>query len=539
MILRLTLVLLLGCGGASETDPAGFFSSSDPVGLAAVDLGSLCLTSEDDCQPELSAGALAIGDVDRDGRYDVVLTRIGEHDRLFLARDGSFVDASAEWGLDSVAAHSNGAALVDVDRDGDLDLYVLGLGPPESAPPHDRYHFWRNEGDHFVEDALVRGLAFASDASHAGMSIAVGDYDRDGWPDLHLTEWRASVGVARPTHERLLHNLGPDRPGHFEDVTVESGVFLAGPQCAMDGTACVAKSFASAFTDLDADGHIDLAVVADFGRSRLFWGRGDGTFIDGTEAAGVGTDENGMGSTIADVDGDGLLDWFVTSISDDESRCAFESCGWGLSGNRLYRGLGGRAFDDGTDSFGLRDGGWGWGAAFFDMDNDGDLDLTMTNGWSESSTDADLPFEREPMRLWMQERSGAFREIAAEAGLDERAQGRGLCVEDIDADGDLDVLVAEHGGGLRLLRNERGNERHWLRVRATHADGTIAYGARLELGAQVREVATAAHFLCSTEPVVHFGLGASRSTASVRAHWPDGVTTEHELAADREHTIVH
>ncbi len=509
--------------------------------------GAPCRTAPGECQPDHFTGALAVGDVDADGWLDVVVTRLSAHDLLFLGvPGGGFVDASVAWGLDVVDAHSNGAALFDADRDGDLDLYVVGLGPADAEAPHDRYHFFRNEGDHFTEDAEARGLSFASRFGHSGMSVAVGDYDRDGWPDLHLTEWRAQENAAGHPHERLLRNLGAEAPGHFEDVTLAAGVFLASTFCREDGNACLPRSFSSAFTDLDDDGWPDLVVASDFGSSRLFWNQADGTFVDGTDAAGVGTDENGMGSTVGDFDGDGRLDWFVSSI-DDRDGCDPDLCGWGVSGNRLYRNLGDRRFEDATDAIGVRRGGWGWGAAFFDADLDGDLDLTMTNGFDEPGVDG---FRDDGMRFWWNE-GAAWTEQSAASGLSDDGLGRGLCVEDMDNDGDLDVLVVHHGAGLRLFENAarsatepRADALHFVRIAPLYADGAIALGAKVtafrsdSTAMLVREVGQRAHFLCTTPASAHFGLGTRTAPIDVEVRWPTGETTTHsDLAVDQLHRV--
>ena len=494
-----------------------------------------CWTTTRDCEPERHTGGLAVGDVDRDGDLDLFVTRLDGPDRLLLNRgDGRFEDASVAWGIEGATA-SNGAAFVDVDRDGDLDLYVLTVAPPGAAPPNDRYLFYLQQDGRFVEDGAARGLDFADGAGRAGASVAVGDYDRDGWPDLHLSEWRSTDHAGQPTHERLLRNRGAAAPGHFEDVTERAGVFLGGPQCAEDGTACIARSFASAFRDLDDDGWPDLAVVADFGRSRLFWNQGDGTFADAGEDAGIGTDENGMGSSFADLDGDGRLDWFVTSIADDPVACAGEACGWGASGNRLYRNLGGRRFEDATDRFGLRAGGWGWGAALVDLDHDGDLDAVMTNGYDAHETEEDAHFVSDRARLWV---GGAepWHEVAARAGFDHVGQGRGLCAEDFDGDGDLDVVVADHGGDAHLFENRRGSERAWVRLRVEYADGSVAYGAGVDVAGQRRDVAARADFLCGSEPELHVGLGR-RERVDVRVRWPDGRESVHALATRTRHVL--
>ena len=147
----------------------------------------------------------------------------------------------------------------------------------------------------------------------------------------------------------------------------------------------------------------------------------------GRRAARIGSDRNGMGATFGDYDGDGDLDWFVTSIMDQAENCdkiliqdetarVSLGCRSDVSaGNRLYRNDGNRFFSDATDSAGVRDGGWGWGAVFFDYDNDGDLDLAMVNGMNHSATPSSSAFE--PSKLWLNGGSGQMTEIGAGSRL--------------------------------------------------------------------------------------------------------------------------
>ena len=471
------------------------------------------------CEPERMTGGAAAGDYDGDGRVDLFVTRLDASGLLFRNRgDGTFEDRTPGSGLES-SARGNGAGWIDVDLDGDLDLYVttLGTGP---------FLLFINQGDGgFAEEGVPRGAALADTSAHIGFGVSFGDYDRDGWPDIHTTEWRpSSLADGRPSHARLLRNRGAAAPGFFEDRTEAAGVTLErSPGESVWG-------FASAFADFDGDGWSDLVVAADFGTSRLFWNNRDGTFRDGTAAARVGTDENGMGLAVADQDGDGRLDFFVTSIFDGAETCRTQPCGWGHTGNRLWRGgrstRSGRSFRDATDAAGVRDGGWGWGAVFLDYDNDGDQDLAMTNGVEFPGTDLEAPFNSDPMRLWRND-GAAMVEVASGAGLHDTAPGKGLLTFDYDDDGDLDLFVVNNGGVPRLYRNDGGNQRRWLRVRVEDASRHL--GARLTVRAgrhgpaQIREIGAGSHFLGQSEMTAHFGLGdGHRAVWQVTVWWPGG-----------------
>jgi hypothetical protein len=382
---------------------------------------------------------------------------------------------------------------------------------------NNRNYLFINDGNGaFSEDAVNRGVDVSSGNFHRSFSAAFGDFDKDGWLDLHVTEW----APPNPSHSRLLRNLGDVSPGHFEDVTIAAGATLEG-----------VNGFGTTFTDLDQDGWPDLAVAADFGTSRLLWNNRDGTFTDGTVAAQVGTDENGMGSTFGDYDGDGDLDWFVTSIYDPGVvPCGPNSCFWAASGNRLYRYDGSRTFTDVTDSADVRNGHWGWGAAFFDYDNDADLDLVMTNGVDFPALDEDDVFNADPMRMWENDGTGSMTEISATVDLTDTASGKGLLVFDYEQDGDLDVFVVNNAGEPKLYRNIGGNNGDWLRVNVEGVDSNIdGLGAMITVqqeagGAiQIREIGTSTHFLGQSELTAHFGLAPGAGpVAIVKIVWPTG-----------------
>ncbi|MBX7190718.1 MAG: CRTAC1 family protein [Sandaracinaceae bacterium] len=476
----------------------------------------------DHCDAEWALAGATVGDANGDGHDDLFVTRIGRAPSLYM-NDGTghFVDEAATRGL-SLAEPTAASAFGDVDGDGDLDLYVTVVGGMS-------HHLFLNDGGSFHDVALARGASLTSSRPLLGSSVTFGDYDRDGDLDLYVGEWRFHSVHDGPSMARLLRNRGPAMPGYFEDVTSSAGVSM---QDAWSGVAMPGVYvYAASMVDLDDDGAIDLAINGDFRTSRLFFGRGDGTFVDGARSAGVGTETNAMGMSLADLDDDGDLDWLVTSIWMEFGP------DWG---NRLYRNEGARRFTEVTSEAGVLAAGWAWGAAFFDYDNDRALDLAVANGWDFAPHDTDA------MQLLHGEGAFRFRDVAVGAGIDDRGQGRGVVVLDADADGDLDLFVARYGDVPRYYRNTCGSEASWLRVRVRGPGGALreGLGARVTMresaGAPLRTVAIGqtSHFLGQSERVAHFGLGDhAGSVAELRVTLPDGTSRE---IADRsiDHELV-
>ncbi len=475
-------------------------------------------------------GGAAAGDFDGDGYCDLFVTRLGDTDILYHNNgDGTFSDVSAASGFTAVRS-TNGALCCDVDNDGDLDLYVMNVVYGNT------HLMYINDGTGiFTEEGFVRGTSVETGIQHYGSSPAAGDIDKDGYLDLYVAEWGQLNPMMDPgfvSNARLLRNMGGAMAGYFEDVTDLAGVNV-------DDTVGVGVGgvsmhgvylFSPRFTDMDLDGSVDLVIAGDFSTSRLFWNDGLGGFTDGTAGAGVGTDENGMGSAVGDMDGDGDLDWFVTSVYDPADTCATAGCNWAGSGNRMYRNEGAQTFTDVTDSFGVRDGGWGWGSEFFDFDNDGDLDLIMTNGMYLSFTTNEDPFNNDPIRLWRND-GGVYTEVAGASGLTDTGAGKGLLLFDYDNDGDQDVFIVNNPGTSVLYRNDIGSNNDWLRVKL---GGTLSnrdgLGAKVYVTAvagearQMREVNAGSSYLACSESTAHFGLGTLvGSVHEVMILWPSGI----------------
>lgn len=458
------------------------------------------------------SGGAAVGDYDRDGWPDLYVTRLnGPNMLLRNQQDGTFTDVAAAAGV-ALVAWSSGAVWGDVTNDGFPDLYVLTIARDQ------RNYLYINDGaGGFTESAVGRGVALTSAGPKRRFtSAALGDYDLDGDLDLFTTAWSNT-----PSGNLLFCN---DGTGHFTDVTQEAG-------------ASITKhvyGFAPGFADINNDGWPDILIAADFGSSQLFLNLG-GTFVNFTESAQVGTDENGMGSALGDYDNDGDLDWFVTSIYDPNKTCELQTCGWGYSGNRLYQNEGSSNFTDQTDAAGVRDGGWGWGASFSDFDNDGDLDLAMTNGVIFPQYTTDDAFNNDVIKLWENDGSGNMTELGTSVGFSDTRSGKGFLILDYDRDGDQDVFIANNAEHPVLYRNDGGNSNSWLQVSLRgHRTNHFGIGTRVYLQAsdggvtQMREVTCNSNFMSQNEVIVHFGLGKNITTIhSVRVEWPaSGLTQE-------------
>lgn len=456
----------------------------------------------------LRTGGAAAGDFDNDGWVDLFVTRLNNRPLLYrnlggTGSIGTFQNVGVDAGFTDFLP-ANGPAWGDIDNDGDEDLYVTSSGGT-------RFYMYVNNGNGtFTEQAVQRGAA-VDGVFRYGQSVTFGDYDGDGYLDIHTTDWDNDVSEST---SRLLHNLGAANPGYFEDVTTAAGLDVY-RFTTLNGGDTNAYRHTSTFSDLDRDGHPDLVIAGDFGTSQLFWNNGDGTFTDGTLDAGVGTDEDGMGTTIGDYDGDGRLDWFITALVDIPGQTEDHS------GNRLYRNNGDRTFADQTDLAGVRDSGWSWGTTFLDQDNDGDLDLFVTNGWGVADQSHDY-----------QNENGVYTDVSNASGVTDTGSGRGLLSLDYDNDGDLDVFIVNHGAQPILYRNDGGNDNDWLKIKlegtASNRDGigafiTVDPDVNIVGDEIVREINAGSNFLSQNELTAHFGLGLNAGSIDlITIHWPSG-----------------
>ncbi|MCO5321162.1 MAG: CRTAC1 family protein [Microthrixaceae bacterium] len=507
------------------------------------------------------AGAAA-GDYDGDGDTDVLLTSPRRPNSLYM-NDGTghFTEVAAQAGVAGPVLGGTSAApyLVDVTGDGLVDIYLTG----NSAGGN---RLFANDGNGSFSDqtnaaGLLRRRPSAQESGSVPrpVSATFADWDNDGDLDLLEVEWfspavnssledprRApqpntcdsaalastnieGTDIRRSAVSAVYRNDG----GRFVDHTTESGI---------DFDAIV--GFTPTAADVDGDGMLDLLITGDACTSRVFHGNGDLTFEDITTRAGVGTDENGMGSVVADMNGDGNLDWFISSVSYPTADSMCPGAGLtGCSGNRLYLGNGAGRFIDSTDTFALRDGYWGWGAAAEDFNNDGLRDLILTNGYrtpdSAEAAGAELRFEDrfrdDPNRMWIGRPIPPWPQVSESIGLSPTNDGRALLPLDMENDGDLDVLIANTDAPPTLFRNDTTPGAHWLRLKLRQ-DGpnTAAIGARVVvhpgdgLASMLFEVRAGSSLFGSAPTDLHVGLGDIGLVPRIEVFWP-GTTTPQVL----------
>jgi enediyne biosynthesis protein E4 len=491
-----------------------------------------------------------------------------------------------------------GCAFFDYDNDGWMDIYLVNSGQSDffSPPAPLRNALYRNNRDGTFTDVTEKA---GVGAGGFGQGVAVGDYDRDGFADLYVTQYGRSI---------LFHNNGD---GTFTDVTEKAGV-------AAPGWASSAVWF-----DYDNDGLLDLFVcqfvefskeinkpcgIHDDGQhhycipkiykpmpSWLFHNNGDGTFTDISKSSGIASSPGkAWGVVAADLNNDGLMDLFVANDTapnfifmnngkgkftevGTESGVSYSANGKPRSGMgvdaadfnedgwqdlfvanldredfAIYRNNHDGTFDDLAIPMGIGKATRamsGWGLKFFDYDNDGNLDLFLANGNPDDlikSLHGESAYE-EPLMLFRGD-GKSFENVSAQSGplFSTPMSARGLAIGDFNNDGAVDVLISVNNGAPLLLRNNAARENHWLGIhligKKCNAD---AIGAKVSYQAgdlkRSRTKVGGGSYLSSHDPRIFLGFGKREKVDWVEVKWPQpGGSTQRfvNLPIDRYITIV-
>ncbi len=484
--------------------------------------------------------AAAARDYDRDGFVDLYVTnsKMGQPNYLYRNNgDLTFTEVAEQAGVAWVNEKdgaSMGAVFGDYDNDGHLDLYVIKWGCNR---------LFHNNGDGTFTD--VTEASGTGDCGNANGVIFL-DYENDGDLDIYIGNYFPYVDLWNLENVRMMHdhyeaaqNGGPNvlyrnnGDGTFTNVAFDLNIADSG--WTLD-VGC---------GDINNDGTMEIFSANDFGRDRLYTYKGPEGFEEISEQA-IGADmRKGMNAEFGDYNNDGFLDIIVANITTDE---------YLKEGNVLHENLGDGTFVDVAVETGCWHGGWAWGIKFIDFDNDGDLDIYNVNGFvtaGEESWWFDLAMfatdiagdpedantwppmgnkscsGNEPSRLFRNDGLDGFKEIAAEAGVDDRRDGRGIALADFDNDGDIDMFVSNQAAKPILYRNNVGNKMNWLQLELTGTKSNVdAIGAWIELTAGdlllVRQIVAGNGHNSQSSRRAHFGLGNRDKIDKIEIRWPSG-----------------
>lgn len=497
------------------------------------------------------------------------------------------------------ATMAGGVAVFDYNRDGRPDIFFTNganIATLKKDAPKYSNKLFRNEGKGLFKDVTKEaGLAGAG----YDIGAAVADYDNDGYPDLFV------AGV----HGRTLYHNNGD--GTFTDVTKKAGL-----DNWRDPDHGPLWSVAAAWVDVNNDGLLDLLVVNylqwDYATEhfcgfvgrfdycspnfykgspcQLYLNKGNGTFEDVSEAWGLRKHVGkGMGVGVADYDGDGRPDLFVSNdtyynylfhntghsfeeVALEESVALAEDgefiSGMGVDfrdidndgypdittvalNNQtfpIWRNMQGKSFEDITDSCGMRQASLrmgGFGPGFFDFDNDGWKDLFVSRGHVEALPKPGTEIEQHNVVFRNPGPNGHWQALVAEAGLTAAppARHRGCAFGDFDGDGRMDVAVTALLAPAEIWMNRTENSGHWLDVALegtkSNRDGIGAVVKVVtKAGAQYNHMTSSVGYASSSHGPVHFGLGADSDVELVEIRWPSGVVqTLRKLKGDRVLTV--
>lgn len=522
-------------GFSSPTKPAYFPRYVDVAKEAGLRAKTVVVGHESkDFLLSTTGGGIALFDYDNDGWPDIFVVNgwglkdfpQGEEPTNHLYRnnrDGTFSDVTEKAGL---VRHGwgQGVCVGDYDNDGNLDLFVTYYG---------RNVLYHNNGNGTFTD-VTRESGLLQPEEHWNTGAAFVDYNRDGYLDLFVGNYvayeygtklyesnPALVGQQSPviygiaglkgTRNFLYRN---NRDGTFSDVSDATAIGKAGLTYGF--TPCVA--------DYDNDGWPDIYVANDSTPSLLFMNNHDGTFREDGMLAGVAYDANGrtqggMGADSADYDGDGLLDIVKTNFSDEMPS--------------LYHNGGNAFFADVTASAGL--GGETrsvkWGAGFMDFDDDSQPDILIVSGSiypPGTGMFHSLPKTESKLILMRNVDGHRFANVSDQAGpafLESRC-GRGVAFGDIFNTGRIDVVVNNLNDYPSLLRNQLPSTNSWLLIKLVGTTtNRAAIGSRAVVTAnnrrQVQEVRSGGGFCSQNDLRLHFGLGTAKE-ARVQVRWLGG-----------------
>lgn len=585
------LLLVLTAGGCKKGErPLFKLLSPDDTGISFANTITTNDSQNVQTDPYVYNGAgVAVGDVDNDGLPDIFFSGNMVSSRLYLNKGGlKFTDITEMAGV-KTTRWATGATMVDINDDGNLDIYVSVSGPEWSKAADRANLLFINDGHGtFTEGAEKYGIADTSFTAHAVFL----DYDRDGCLDLFLLnnsprDFSRGVasnpvgarGTTPGSYNELYRNDCPaGKPGKFTDVSKQAGI-LTDPGF---GLGVVVG-------DLNGDGWPDIYVSNDVQPNDVVYvNNGNGTFTNKAAKWLKHSSFAGMGVDIADFNNDGWPDilqvdmmpaslerrkrmsGFLTYAGLIDSRRRGFRDDYSENSLQLNNGVtedGDLVFSDIARMAGVSRTDWSWSALFADFDNDGYKDIFISNGYPKGVTDLDymraaasaqqrgdsarkrgllkdLPSYEVPNYVFRNNGDLTFTDETKAWKMDQPSFSYGAAYADLDNDGNLDLVVNNIDGPAFIYQNIAPSDEahHYLNVRLvgeSPRERTAGIGAQLILtaGGQKQYVYSTPYrgYMSTMDGRAHFGLGRAGTVDSLEVIWPDGrYQSLTNLSVDRE-----
>ncbi|MFK7809071.1 MAG: VCBS repeat-containing protein [Saprospiraceae bacterium] len=524
-----------------------------------------------------NGGGVAVGDINNDGLPDLYFTGTFVPNKLYLNKGNMvFEDITQSAGVAAADGFKTGVTMADVNSDGYLDIYVCRTSKEDDGKKNN-FLFINNKDNTFTESAAQFGLVDNANSNHGNFF----DYDKDGDLDLFLLNHRLGFKVATKLRlkqnemgqiNRLTNPLTPfesDRlyrndNGKFVEVSKQAGI---------DNSAF---GLSATIGDINKDGYPDVYVANDYVEPDLIYiNNGDGTFTDEYDSYVRHSSQNTMGSDLADINNDGLLDIITLDmIAEDPIRYKqlmnimqlerYETLlkyGYGhqVSRNVLQLNNGNGTFSEIGQLAGVSNTDWSWGAIFADFDNDGLKDLFIDNGYKRDVTDLDyMTYVRDSIEksggvnkkrypdieafltiipslklqnyIFKNKNGTSFENVSDSWGLTDVSFSNGCAYADLDADGDLDLIVNNISDPAFIYENLTNNLQggNYLQLQMNGSAGNkLGIGTKVTIrqndeSMQYQELTNNRGFFSASEPILHFGLGENTTVSKVEVVWPDG-----------------